>query len=80
MTEFKVVLLAILFYLITLVGIMCFMGLLTTILWNLVIPSVFGLGTITWMQGVGLFVICDFLFKGGSIGNKVDAFDSKTKN
>ena len=80
MTEFKVVLLAILFYLITLVGIMCFMGLLTTILWNLVMPSIFGLGAITWMQGAGLFVICDFLFKGGSIGNKVDAFDSKTKN
>ena len=35
-------------------------------LWNWIVPSVFGLGTITWTQAWGLTLLCSLLFKGGS--------------
>lgn len=35
-------------------------------LWNWLMPTIFGLTTITPWQGVGIFVLCNILFK--SIG------------
>lgn len=32
-------------------------------LWNWLMPTVFGLTTITLWQGVGIFVLCNMLFK-----------------
>ena len=32
-------------------------------LWNWLMPTIFGLTTITFWQGVGIFVLCDILFK-----------------
>ena len=32
-------------------------------LWNWVMPTIFGLTTITLWQGVGIFVLCNMLFK-----------------
>ncbi len=33
-------------------------------LWNWLIPSIFGLGTITWLQAFGLLVLSKILFGG----------------
>ena len=38
-------------------------GLIVTLLWNWLVPTIFGLGTITYFQGWGLCVLCAFLFK-----------------
>lgn len=35
-------------------------------LWNWLIPVIFGLKTITWMQAWGLSLLCSFLFKSTS--------------
>lgn len=32
-------------------------------LWNWLMPTIFGLTTITSWQGVGIFVLCNMLFK-----------------
>ena len=32
-------------------------------LWNWLMPTIFGLTTITPWQGAGIFVLCDILFK-----------------
>ena len=39
-------------------------GYLIQILWNWLMPDIFGLGTITYWQGFGLFLIAKFLFGG----------------
>ncbi len=36
---------------------------LAMIVWNLVIPEIFGLKSISYFQMLGLYFICDFLFK-----------------
>lgn len=33
------------------------------LLWNWLVPEIFGLKTITWLQAWGLMVLCSFLFK-----------------
>lgn len=33
------------------------------LLWDALIPSLFGLGTITWLQAWGLLILCGLLFK-----------------
>ena len=38
-------------------------GWFVTYLWNWLMPTIFGLTTITLWQGVGIFVLCDILFK-----------------
>lgn len=32
-------------------------------LWNALMPDIFGLKEITWMQAAGLSLLCGFLFK-----------------
>lgn len=32
-------------------------------LWNFIIPTIFGLPTITWTQAWALYVLCGMLFK-----------------
>jgi hypothetical protein len=39
-------------------------GFVTMHLWNWVMPAVFGLGTITFAQALGLLVLCKILFGG----------------
>lgn len=39
-------------------------GYLLQILWNWLMPEIFGLGTITYWQGFGLFLLAKFLFGG----------------
>jgi len=39
------------------------LGFCVWLVWNPVVPAVFGLPKITYMQAVGLYVLADFLFK-----------------
>ena len=40
------------------------------LLWDWLMPALFGLGTITWLQAWGLLVLCGMLFKtSGSSGS-----------
>ena len=36
-------------------------------LWNWLMPALFGLKTITWVEALGISLLCNFLFKGSSI-------------
>jgi hypothetical protein len=38
-------------------------GFFVMLLWNWLVPEIFGLGTITYLQGWGLCVLCSILFK-----------------
>jgi hypothetical protein len=42
------------------------------LLWNWLMPEIFGLKAISWLQALGLCVLCGMLFKssGSSGGNK----------
>lgn len=48
----------------------CVIGLILALpvmwLWNWLMPSIFGLGTITWIQAWGINILCNFLFKSSS--------------
>ena len=35
----------------------------TMLLWNWLMPVIFGLPTITWLQALGLCILCSILFK-----------------
>lgn len=36
------------------------------LLWNWLMPGIFSLPSITWLQALGLLVMCGFLFKSSS--------------
>lgn len=36
------------------------------LLWNWLMPVIFGLKTITWMQALGLSILCGLLFRSSS--------------
>ena len=40
------------------------LGLVVMMLWNWLMPALFGLPEVTYWQAVGLFVLCHLLFKG----------------
>lgn len=40
-------------------------GLPVWLLWNWLMPELFGLKTITFLQAVGLLMLCGLLFKSG---------------
>lgn len=42
------------------------MALPIMLLWNWLMPEIFELGKITFMQSLGLFLLCSLLFKQGS--------------
>jgi hypothetical protein len=48
---------------ILIVGIAALFSLPVWLLWNWLMPSIFGLTKITWFQAWGLLVLCGFLFK-----------------
>lgn len=48
------------------------LGALVMVLWNWLVPAIFGLGTITFWQGWGLLVLTGLLFRsrmGDSVNN-----------
>ncbi len=40
------------------------LGLVVMMLWNWLMPALFGVPEVTYWQAVGLFVLCHLLFKG----------------
>lgn len=48
------------------------LGLPLMLLWNWLIPTIFGLKTITFAQAVGLNMLCGILFKGSESKKKED--------
>jgi len=46
------------------------LGLVVMVLWNWLMPALFGLPVITYWQAVGLFVLCHLLFKGHRGGGR----------
>lgn len=47
-------------------------GWVVALLWNWLMPTIFGLTTITTWQGVGILVLCNTLFKSHSTSVKKD--------
>lgn len=45
-------------------------GFVVMSLWNYLIPAIFHLGTITFWQAVGIFVLCKILFGFGGKGHR----------
>ena len=46
-----------------LVGVSAFMSLPAMLLWDWLMPTIFGLKEITWFQAWGLMFLCGLLFK-----------------
>ncbi|MGA9119933.1 MAG: hypothetical protein WB699_11270 [Bacteroidota bacterium] len=44
---------------------------LVMLLWNLLMPQIFGLPLLSYWQGMGLFVLAHVLFKGGPTHNAI---------
>ena len=42
-------------------------GFIVFIVWNTSIPEIFGLNEITYSNSVGLYILCDILFKNTKI-------------
>lgn len=56
---------------IILVALICFLsGWVTMLLWNWLIPAIFGLGTITFWQALGLIVLVKLVFGGIRVNTK----------
>ena len=47
-----------------------FVSLPVMLLWDWLMPTLFGLGTITWVQSFGLLVLSGLLFKNGTLNKK----------
>ncbi len=46
------------------------LGLAVMLLWNWLMPDIFGLPTVSWLQATGLLVLCHLLFKLGAGSGK----------
>ena len=64
MNNFLTGLLYLLYALITIAIYSLILGLPVMLLWNWIIPALFGLTKITFWQAIGLNLLCGLLFKG----------------
>ena len=56
---------------IILVTLICFLsGWVTMLLWNWLVPVIFGLGTITFWQALGLIILIKLVFVGIHVNTK----------
>ena len=56
---------------IILVALICFLsGWVTMLLWNWLVPMIFGLGTITLWQALGLIILIKLVFVGIHVNTK----------
>lgn len=56
---------------IILITLICFLfGWVTMLLWNWLVPVIFGLGTITFWQALGLIVLVKLVFGGIHVNTK----------
>jgi hypothetical protein len=49
------------------------------LLWNALLPELFGLPVLSWLQAVGIFVLCRVLFGGMTSGFRNGTFDRRNK-
>jgi len=49
--------------LVTLIVISALSGFIVMLLWNWLVVSIFGLGEISWLQGWGIMILSNLLFK-----------------
>lgn len=49
--------------LVTLIAISALSGFIVMLLWNWLVVSIFGLGEISWLQGWGIMILSNLLFK-----------------
>lgn len=56
------------------IGIFLFVTWMIMLLWNNLIPEIFGLKTITYFQTLGLFILCRILFGNFNFGNRKPPF------
>lgn len=50
-----------------------FMSLPVMLLWDWLMPMIFGLPQITWLQAWGLMVLCSLLFKSHAVSTRSES-------
>lgn len=68
----------ILFFIVLIILAFVYSGILMWI-WNITIPVIFGLPTISFWQALGIYIISNILFKGTSSIRQGDLYDKNRK-
>jgi len=61
------------------IGFLFLCGLIVMLLWNWLMPDIFGLKRLTYWQAWGLLILCTILFKGFGSGNSGRRSDRKRR-
>lgn len=61
------------------IGLAFLFGWVVMLLWNALMPEIFGLKRVSYWQAWGLFALCSILFKGGGSGGSGNKSDRKRK-
>ncbi len=61
------------------IGFIFLFGLIVMLLWNWLMPDIFGLKRLTYWQAWGLLILCTILFKGFNAGNRGSRSDRKRR-
>jgi hypothetical protein len=61
------------------IGFLFLCGLVVMLLWNWLMPDIFGLKRLTYWQAWGLLILCTILFKGFGLGNSGGRRDRKRR-
>jgi hypothetical protein len=61
------------------IGFLFLCGLIVMLLWNWLMPDIFGLKRLTYWQAWGLLILCHILFKGFGMGNGGRRSDRKRR-
>ena len=61
------------------IGLLALFGLFVMLLWNWLMPEIFGLKQLNYWQAWGLLVLCWILFKGFGFGDSNSSSDRKRK-
>lgn len=62
-------------WIIMVVAVSAVLAVLVMLLWNWLMPIMFGLKTLTFLQSWGLTILCNILFKNANIKKKTKACD-----
>jgi hypothetical protein len=61
------------------IGLLALFGLVVMLLWNWLMPEIFGLKQLSYWQAWGLLVLCSILFKNWGGGNNNGSVERKRK-
>ncbi len=61
------------------IALLAVFGLLVMLLWNWLMPELFGLKSLSYWQAWGLLILCSILFKNWGTGNSGDRSERKRK-